>query len=49
MVGSTDDPWLEATVSADGLNATNTTMQPVYESDGFHCSDLVINLRVSMA
>lgn len=31
-----------ATVSADGLNKTNTTTQPIYESDGFHCSDLRI-------
>ncbi|EIW78768.1 hypothetical protein CONPUDRAFT_155499 [Coniophora puteana RWD-64-598 SS2] len=36
------DPWREATVSADGLNKENTTTQPIYESDGFHCSDLLI-------
>ena len=34
------DPWREETVSADGLDKPNTTMQPIYESDGFHCSDL---------
>jgi len=34
------DPWREVTVSADGLNKDNTTTQPIYESDGFHCSDL---------
>ncbi|KAH7908620.1 peptidase S28 [Hygrophoropsis aurantiaca] len=35
------DPWREATVSADGLNKANTTTQPIYEGDGFHCSDLL--------
>ncbi|KAG9309934.1 peptidase S28 [Chiua virens] len=35
------DPWREATVSADGLNKPNTTTQPIYEGDGFHCSDLL--------
>ena len=37
---STGDPWREATVSADGLNKANTSTQPIYESDGFHCSDM---------
>ncbi|KAG2144463.1 peptidase S28 [Suillus clintonianus] len=36
------DPWREATVSADGLFKPNTTTMPIYEGDGFHCSDLVI-------
>ena len=36
----TGDPWREATVSADGLNKASTSTQPIYESDGFHCSDL---------
>ncbi|EIW74346.1 peptidase S28 [Coniophora puteana RWD-64-598 SS2] len=45
------DPWRGATVSADargrGANAnadTNTSSrwQPVYEGDGFHCSDLSV-------
>ncbi|KIJ04684.1 hypothetical protein PAXINDRAFT_22023 [Paxillus involutus ATCC 200175] len=35
------DPWREATVSADGLYESNTTTQPIYEGDGFHCSDLI--------
>ena len=42
MANYTGDPWREATVSADGLNKANTTTQPIYESDGFHCSDLSI-------
>ena len=37
----TGDPWREATVSEDGLNKANTTTQPIYEGDGFHCSDLL--------
>lgn len=36
------DPWRGATVSADGLNKANTTMQPIYVSDAFHGSDLLI-------
>ncbi|KAF9219959.1 hypothetical protein BS17DRAFT_716083 [Gyrodon lividus] len=35
------DPWREATVSADGLYKPNTATQPIYEGDGFHCSDLI--------
>ncbi|KAG2039982.1 peptidase S28 [Suillus americanus] len=36
------DPWREATVSAYGLDKPNTTSRPIYEGDGFHCTDLVI-------
>jgi hypothetical protein len=36
------DPWREATVSADGLFKANTTSMPIYEGDGFHCSDLIV-------
>ncbi|KAG0694878.1 peptidase S28 [Suillus ampliporus] len=36
------DPWREATVSADGLDKPSTTSTPIYEGDGFHCTDLVI-------
>ncbi|KAG2144464.1 peptidase S28 [Suillus clintonianus] len=35
------DPWRGATVSADGLNKPNTTSMPIYDSDGFHASDLI--------
>lgn len=34
------DPWREATMSAQGLNAKSTLSQPIALSDGFHCSDL---------
>ncbi|KAH7920393.1 hypothetical protein BV22DRAFT_1181261 [Leucogyrophana mollusca] len=34
------DPWREATVSAEALNKAGTDTQPIYEGDGFHCSDL---------
>lgn len=37
----TGDPWRGASVSADGLHKVNTTMQPIYESDGFHGSDIL--------
>ncbi|KAG1737102.1 peptidase S28 [Suillus paluster] len=35
------DPWRESTVSADGLRKPNSTGMPIYESDGFHTSDLI--------
>ncbi|KAG1787150.1 serine carboxypeptidase S28-domain-containing protein [Suillus plorans] len=35
------DPWRESTVSADGLNKPNTTSMPIYQGDGFHCSDML--------
>jgi hypothetical protein len=35
------DPWREATVSADELNKPNTPSMPIFEGDGFHCSDLI--------
>ncbi|KAG1787153.1 serine carboxypeptidase S28-domain-containing protein [Suillus plorans] len=35
------DPWREATVSADGLNKPSNPNMPIYESNGFHCSDLI--------
>lgn len=34
------DPWLDATVSAQGVNLTTSAGQPIAMSDGFHCSDL---------
>ncbi|KAG6820692.1 hypothetical protein H0H93_013211 [Arthromyces matolae] len=34
------DPWLEATVSATQHTVQSTPQQPIYISDGFHCSDL---------
>ena len=40
MIYSTGDPWRGTSVSADGLDKANTSTQPIYESDGFHCSDL---------
>ncbi|KAG1891883.1 peptidase S28 [Suillus fuscotomentosus] len=41
------DPWREATVSADGLNKPNTTSRPIYEGDGFHCTDLLVQNAVA--
>ncbi|EIN10777.1 hypothetical protein PUNSTDRAFT_132850 [Punctularia strigosozonata HHB-11173 SS5] len=35
------DPWREATKSADNTDFKSTTAQPIAESDGFHCSDLL--------
>ncbi|OJA09344.1 hypothetical protein AZE42_13689 [Rhizopogon vesiculosus] len=34
------DPWRDATVSADGLYKPSTPRMPIYEGDGFHCSDM---------
>ena len=36
------DPWREATVSADGLFKPSTPNMPIFEGDGFHCSDMFI-------
>ncbi|KIK60910.1 hypothetical protein GYMLUDRAFT_73702 [Collybiopsis luxurians FD-317 M1] len=38
------DPWREATVSADGVARESTDTQPILDSDGFHCSDLLTSL-----
>lgn len=35
------DPWREATVSADGFFKPSTPSMPIYEGDGFHCSDMI--------
>ncbi|OAX31159.1 hypothetical protein K503DRAFT_777807 [Rhizopogon vinicolor AM-OR11-026] len=35
------DPWRDATVSADGLYRPSTPTMPIYEGDGFHCSDMI--------
>ena len=40
MADNTGDPWRDVTVSADGQHIKSTTSQPIYVSDGFHCSDL---------
>ncbi|KAG1833222.1 peptidase S28 [Suillus subalutaceus] len=37
------DPWRGGTVSADGLNKPNTTSMPIYMSDGFHTSDMIMD------
>ncbi|KAH7916580.1 peptidase S28 [Hygrophoropsis aurantiaca] len=34
------DHWRDATLIADGLHKPNTTSQPIYRGNGFHCSDL---------
>jgi hypothetical protein len=36
----TGDPWRDVTVSADGQNIQSSPTQPIFVSDGFHCSDL---------
>ncbi|KAH8101149.1 serine carboxypeptidase S28-domain-containing protein [Cristinia sonorae] len=35
------DPWLDATVSATGLNVPSTDRQRIVVSEGFHCNDLL--------
>ncbi|KAI0725259.1 peptidase S28 [Fomitopsis betulina] len=35
-----NDPWRDATVSADGTSFPSTALQPITLGDGFHCSDL---------
>ncbi|OJT07638.1 hypothetical protein TRAPUB_1498 [Trametes pubescens] len=38
-----NDPWREATVAADGSTNIGSDMQPHLLSDGFHCSDLLVD------
>ena len=44
-VNATGDPWRDSDTtirSAEGLEEeVSTFMHPIYESDGFHCSDLI--------
>ncbi|KAG9312786.1 serine carboxypeptidase S28-domain-containing protein [Chiua virens] len=35
------DPWREATVSAESLHKPSTDQQPIYMSDGVHCTDMI--------
>lgn len=36
------DPWREATISAETQNFVGTPQQPIEVSNGFHCSDLKV-------
>jgi len=40
------DPWREATISAESQNFVGTELQPIEVSNGFHCSDLSWSERV---
>ena len=40
------DPWREATISAESQNFVGTLLQPIEVSNGFHCSDLLVAERV---
>ncbi|EJF57333.1 hypothetical protein DICSQDRAFT_69770 [Dichomitus squalens LYAD-421 SS1] len=42
FASGTRDPWREATVAADGATNIGSDLQPHLLSDGFHCSDLLI-------
>ena len=36
------DPWRDATISAENLTVASTSNQPIFVSDGFHCSDMIV-------
>ena len=40
------DPWRDATISAENHTVASTSTQPIYVSDGFHCSDLLVENAV---
>jgi len=40
------DPWREATVASDYHFRQSTETQPIFVSDGFHCSDLLTEWTV---
>lgn len=42
-----EDPWREATVSADGVNIASTSSQPIVVGDGYHCSDLITSYGIA--
>ena len=42
----TGDPWREATVASDYHFRQSTENQPIFVSDGFHCSDLLTEWTV---
>ena len=37
---ATEDPWRDATLSAERIDVPSTEDQPIFMSNGFHCSDL---------
>jgi len=43
------DPWREATVSSDYHVRQSTETQPIFVSDGFHCSDLITSFDVDQS
>lgn len=43
---SAGDPWKEATLSSDLYERDSTPTQPINLSDGFHCSDLLLESAV---
>ncbi|KAG1770253.1 peptidase S28 [Suillus occidentalis] len=47
FVNGLRDPWRGATVSADGLNKSNTTSMPIYMCDGFHTSDMLTQIGIT--
>ncbi|TFK21622.1 hypothetical protein FA15DRAFT_672436 [Coprinopsis marcescibilis] len=40
VVNGRRDPWLGVSHSAPAVNITSTELQPIYLTDGFHCSDM---------
>ncbi|KAI8968824.1 peptidase S28 [Trametes punicea] len=44
-----NDPWREATVAADASTNPGSDLQPHLLSDGFHCSDMLIQEGIASA
>jgi hypothetical protein len=46
MIG---DPWVEVTHSAAAARIASTATQPIFLTDGFHCSDLLADNAVDQS
>ena len=43
------DPWVEVTHSAAAARIASTATQPIFLTDGFHCSDLIVDNAIDQS
>lgn len=41
LKGGTGDQWRDATVSSEFISSRSTSLQPIAQGGGFHCSDML--------
>ncbi|RXW21483.1 hypothetical protein EST38_g4379 [Candolleomyces aberdarensis] len=49
VVNGNRDPWVEVTHSAAAARIASTATQPIFLTDGFHCSDMLISNAVDQS